>query len=226
MDKKDLDSKKPSESNPETDPYGELQKARRGSLFERMNQAFQDALQTSRGPSRVRAPIQELEQTPGTTTTADDLAIRRARTVRAQKMTVPEGVIIDGSLISNAETEIAGRIDGDVTVEGNLLLEASALVSGNVKASSCRVDGLVEGKMECTQDVELGEHGKLNADVIAGKRVSIAGQVMGNILSGGLVRLTATSKVIGDIRANSLIIEEGALFNGSCTMRPVQRRTE
>ncbi|HPO84267.1 MAG TPA: polymer-forming cytoskeletal protein [Candidatus Hydrogenedentes bacterium] len=207
-----------TEQTPDSDPYGELQRARRGSFLERMNQAFQDALQTSRGPSKMRSPVREMEESPAPTT-IDDLAMRRARSVKLQKMTVPESVIIDGSLTSGAETEIAGRIDGNVTVEGRLTLEASALVSGNVKAAACKVDGLVEGKVECTQEVELGETGRLNADVVAGKRVSISGQVCGNVLCGGLVRLASTSKVTGDVRAQSLIIEEGAIFNGNCFMR-------
>lgn len=212
-----------AEKTSDSDPYGELQRARRGSFFERMNQAFQDALQTSRGPSKMRSPVREMEESPAPTT-VDDLAIRRARSVKLQKMTVPESVIIDGSLTSGAETEIAGRIDGNVTVEGRLTLEASALVSGNVKAAACKVDGLVEGKVECTQEVELGETGRLNADVVAGKRVSISGQVCGNVFCGGLVRLASTSKVTGDVRAQSLVIEEGAIFNGNCSMRSSPRK--
>lgn len=206
------------------DDYEELQKAKRSSLFGRMNQAFQDALQSSRGTSRTRVPAQETVDSPNVQ--ADDVAIRRARSAKPQRLIVPEGVIIDGSLTSSAETEIAGRIDGDVTVNGHLVLEPSALVSGNVRAAACRVDGLVEGRVECTQEVDLGETGRLNADVVAGKRISVGGQVVGNISSGGLVRLTATSKVTGDIRARAIVIDEGALFNGACVMRPPSQRTE
>lgn len=199
-----------------------MEKAKHGSLLGRMNQRFQDVLQSSRGSSRSRDAARESAGDP--MVTADDLAIRRARSIKPQRMTVPEGVIIGGSLTSGSETEIAGRVEGDVVVDGHLILEASALISGNVRASSCRVDGLVEGKVECSNDLELGPTGRLNADVVAGKRMQVGGQVFGNITSGGLVRIGATARVNGDIRARAIIIDEGGVFNGRCTMRPPAQR--
>jgi cytoskeletal protein CcmA (bactofilin family) len=212
----------PGAEEPGADTYEEMAQAKRGSLFNRVNQRFHDVLQNSRGTSNVRDPVAETREDPQIT--ADDLAIRRARTVKPQRMTVPEGVIIDGSMSSGSETEIAGRIDGDVSVDGRLVLEPSALVSGNVRATSCRVDGLVEGRMECSQDLELGPNGRLNADVLAGRQFNVGGEVHGNIASGGLVHVLATAKVNGDIRARSIIVDEGAQFNGSCSMRPQTQR--
>lgn len=205
------------------DTYEEMAEASKGGgLFGRVNQAFQDVLQNSRGSNPQRAPVQEAGDDP--TVTADDLAIRRAKNVKPKRMIVPEGVIINGSMTSGSETEISGRIEGDVTVDGRLYLGASALVTGNVRASSCRVEGLVEGRMECSQDLELGQTGRLNADALAGKRMVLAGQVFGDIATSGSIRLVATAKVTGNIRSRRILIEEGAMFNGRCSMRsPAQR---
>ncbi len=157
-------------------------------------------------------------------TTADDLAIRRARTVSAQKMVIPEGVIIEGHLTGGSDTEISGRIEGNITVDGWLHLSASALVTGNVRADSCRIEGLVEGKVECSNEVELGKTGRLNADVLAGKRITVAGQVCGNVVTPGKLHLVDSSQVTGDIRARRLAMDEGATLNGTCSMRaPAQR---
>jgi cytoskeletal protein CcmA (bactofilin family) len=157
---------------------------------------------------------------------ADDLAIRRARTVKLQRMVVPEGVIIEGSLTSGSETDISGRIEGDVNVEGRLHLGPSALVTGNVRATSCLVEGLVEGKVECAQELELGRTGRLNADAMGGKEVTLAGQVFGSVMTGGVARLRATAKISGNIRARRIVIEDGAVFNGTCTMRAPAQRAE
>ena len=205
------------------DTYEALDEAgRSGGLLGRMNQAFQEALHTSRGPGRTRDAVVEAGEGPGVT--ADDLAIRRARNVKLQRMVVPEGVIIEGNMTSGSETEIAGKIEGNVTVDGRLYLAPSALVSGNVRATSCRVDGLVEGKVECAQDLELGKTGRLSADAMAGREVALAGQVFGDVSTGGITRLLASAKINGNIRTRRVVIEEGALFNGSCTMRtPAQR---
>ncbi len=216
-DNKPVSEKKDAKSA-QGDEYKEMSQAKKGSLFGRFNAAFQDALQTNRGDEAVEASSTPAE------VTADDLAIRRAKNVTSPKMIVPEGVIISGSLTSGSETEIAGRIEGDVTVEGRLHLGATALISGNVRATWCRIDGLVEGKVDSSQELVLGASGRVNGNILGGKEVQLAGQVIGDISSSGLVSLGQTSKLKGDIRARRLIIQEGAVFNGDCEMRtPVQR---
>lgn len=204
--------------------FEELGKAGRKGLFGRLSSSFNEALQTGRGPERRRNPVAETADLPKAS--ADDLAIRRAKNVNLAKMVIPEGVIIEGSLTGGSDTEVSGRVDGNVTVDGRVFLGASALVSGNVSAGSCHIDGLVEGKVECAEEVDLGKTGRLNAEVIAGKRISVSGQVYGNITTPGTLRLTAGSKVHGDIRARRLVVEEGAELFGRCSMRAPAQRTE
>jgi cytoskeletal protein CcmA (bactofilin family) len=141
-------------------------------------------------------------------------------------MIVPEGVIIEGNMTSGSETEISGRIEGDVTVDGRLYLGASALITGNVRATSCVIEGLVEGKVECSEDLELGRTGRLNADAMAGKEINLGGQVFGSISTGGVARLRTTARLTGNIRSRRIVIDEGAVFNGTCTMRTPSQRAE
>ncbi len=205
----------------------EAARQRQGSLFGRMNQAFQDVIQTSRGSGREPSPLDDFPQeTPrpqqqtAAAVHADDLAVRRARTARPQRMVAPEGVVIEGNLKSASDTEVGCRIEGDVVVEASLHLLDTAKIAGTVRAGNCRVEGAVDGRVECAQDLEVGQNAQVNAGVSAGRRLVVAGQVMGDITSGGLVRLEATAKVAGDIHARNIVIEEGAVFNGSCIMRP------
>ena len=200
------------------DTFEELQAAsKKDSIFEKFNTAFHDVLQTSRGGDRLRDAVSESDGQENIT--ADDLAIRRAKNVNSQRVFLPEGVIIYGSIASSSDTEISGRVEGDVLVEGRLFLGASALVSGNVKATSCKIEGLIEGKVECARELELTKTGRLNADIIAGKRATVAGQVYGNLATGGKLHLTPSGKLEGDIVAREICIEEGSTFNGKCSMR-------
>ena len=219
----DLDLDGPSEADG-PDSYAGLERAsKKTSLFGRVSAAFQDALQSSRGDD---GPL-SVQEGPGATpeATADDLAIRRAKKVSPRRMIVPEGVIISGSMTSGSETEISGRVEGDVNVDGRLHLGATALVTGNVRAVSCKVEGLVEGTMECSNEIDLGRSGRLNADAMAGKRITVAGQAFGSVATGGMLRLVASGRIEGDIHARRLVIEEGATFNGGCTMRrPAERK--
>lgn len=191
--------------------------AAKTSILDRVNTVFNDVLENRRGNGRAPNAAHELIELPNAT--VDDLAIRRARRVRPRQMTVPEGALIDGTISTVAETAIDGRVHGDVQVENNLSLGANALVSGNVRAVRCRVEGLVEGKVECNEDLALGETGRLNAGVMAGKDLFVAGEIRGNVLCGGLVHIAARGRITGDIRARKIVIEDGAVFNGRCVMR-------
>jgi len=191
-------------------------------FFQRLGSSFQEMIQSSRGSERPREPgVEAPENAP---LLADDLVLRRAKGVSPKRMIVPEGVIIGGSITSSCETEISGRVEGDVAVDGRLYLGPTAVISGSVRAVACKVEGLVEGKMECSQEMELGPTGRVNADAVAAKKVTIAGQIVGNVSTGGMLRLVATGRIQGNILIKQLVIEEGATFNGSCGMRaPVQR---
>lgn len=205
------------QSADEAETFEKINRAgRRGNLLGKVNQRFQEALQTNRGDERVRDVARETTNDPGVS--ADDLAMKRAKSVKAQRMIVPEGVIIEGALSSGSETEIEGRIDGNVTVDGHLYLGRSALVSGNVRASNCKLDGLVEGRMDCANELELGQTGRLNADVMAGKSMELSGQVNGNVTCGGSLRILAGADVRGDVRSRVFYLEEGGIFNGTCSI--------
>lgn len=203
--------------------FQDMQNAGRKGLLGRLGSSLNEKLQTSRGDRRRDAVA---ETSMGPMQGADDLALRRARTVVTQKMVIPEGVILQGNLTGGSETDIGGRIEGDITVDGRLYLGASALVTGNVRAGSCRIEGLVEGKVECSEELELGKTGRLNGDVLVGKRINLSGQVYGNVTTSGGLRLADGSQVNGNLRARSLLVEEGAILNGSCLMRaPAERQS-
>lgn len=219
---------------PGAESMEELQRGRRGGLFHRFGARFQEAIETGRGGGSddfedLDEPQEESSlrpvQAPPVRSAANDEAVRQSRETRAVVRTViPDGVVINGSLTSAADAEISGKIEGDVTVEGRLYLGPTALIAGNVRAALCKVEGMVEGKVECSQDLEIGESGRLNADAVAARKITLAGQVTGNVSTGGLLRLLATARIAGDIRARSIVIEEGAFFNGKCVMRPSGER--
>lgn len=197
------------------DTYEALAKAtNKPSLLDRFNTAFHEVLQNRRAGNR--RPASEIP--PGEHVTADDLAIRRAHHVTPRKMTIPEGVIVEGSLSSSAETEIDGRIQGDVLVEARLSLGANALISGKIQATKCEVEGLVEGKVECSGELVLGQSGRLMADVLAGNSFTAAGRIDGNVYCGGHLHVCSTAQIAGDLHAKQIVIDEGAVVNGRCSM--------
>lgn len=194
----------------------EMGDEKKGGLFGKVNAVFSDAIQAGRGDDAPGSAAPMHSGGAQASTAPDDLSFRRAKSLRAEKMIVPEGVVIEGAMTSNSDTEIYGTIDGDVTVNSRLYLGPSAKISGSVRASICRIEASVEGGVECQEELELGPAGRLNSDAMAGKKMILAGDVKGNVTCGGLIHALSTAKITGNIRARMIVIDEGAVFNGTC----------
>lgn len=188
-------------------------------LLSKLSGRFNTALQTNRGGSGM--PVTSAPSAPRPT---EDISIARIRSNKAQKMYIPEGVVIEGSITGGSETEIYGRIEGNVSVDSTLLLGKSSLVNGNVRAGSCQVEGTVKGGIQCTDDLIVTTTGRLASDAAAGKQVRVAGNVDGNVNTPGTLRIEAGGVVNGDVQARVFSMSEGAELNGRCSMRTQERQ--
>jgi cytoskeletal protein CcmA (bactofilin family) len=74
-----------------------------------------------------------------------------------------------------------------------------------------QVDGEIEGDVQAAE-VIVGDKGQVTG-MVAGRQVVVRGKVSG-IVCGRTVALQASSKVDGDIHHMSLLIEQGAVFEG------------
>ncbi len=81
-----------------------------------------------------------------------------------------------------------------------------------------RIDGKIKGKVNCEETVTIGVEGNIEAEVNC-RNASISGKVSGNIIATEKVELQAKAEITGDLKTKSLVIEQGALFCGSCNMK-------
>lgn len=79
------------------------------------------------------------------------------------------------------------------------------------------LDCQLEGEIEGQDRVVLGESAMVHAR-IRGVEVVVKGAVQGDIVATKRLVLKKPAKVAGNISAPSLVIEEGVLFEGKCTM--------
>lgn len=89
-------------------------------------------------------------------------------------------------------------------------------------ADGIRVDGELSGRLTTSGALVVGVSGKVDAEPIRVKDAIVAGEVKGSIEATHLVKLEASANVVGDITAQVLIIEEGAILQGVCDTRPEQ----
>jgi cytoskeletal protein CcmA (bactofilin family) len=109
-------------------------------------------------------------------------------------MKKPEGVL-------NGFLDRGSHFKGDLTFEDTL-----------------RIDGKFEGKIRSSNELIVGDTGEVDADIEVGS-ISIDGTVRGKIVAKR-VEIHPHGKVSADLQAPVLKIEEGAWFQGACSMEP------
>ena len=86
-------------------------------------------------------------------------------------------------------------------------------------AGLIRIDGKFKGVLQTDGKVIIGKTAIVETDVRA-KSVVAGGEIRGNIYATERVVLLSTCKLFGDVITPKLLIEEGVLFEGKCTVNP------
>ena len=82
---------------------------------------------------------------------------------------------------------------------------------------SARIDGKITGNVNVEGVLVLGISGAIRGNVKCSS-IIIGGEIEGNIIAPERAELSPSSRVIGDIRTDSIIIDEKAVFHGKCVM--------
>jgi cytoskeletal protein CcmA (bactofilin family) len=102
--------------------------------------------------------------------------------------------------------DLNGFLDGGSHLQGELRFDASF-----------RVDGKLTGLVESEGDLVVGEAGEVDGELRVGQ-VFVSGTVRGTIRALRKVQIAPTGKVFAEIETPALVIEDGATFEGRCTM--------
>jgi cytoskeletal protein CcmA (bactofilin family) len=99
-------------------------------------------------------------------------------------------------------------------------LGSQASVDGTIEfQGTIRLDGSVKGKIKSSGGtVIVGEKAVVDAEVFVGTAI-IMGEVRGTIDAEERIEVYPPGRVVGDIQAPVISIEEGGLFNGNCAMK-------
>ncbi len=98
------------------------------------------------------------------------------------------------------------------------LIATGTIFEGKIKTpGSIRVDGKIVGEVTAAQNVSVGNSGELDGNISA-KNITIGGKIKGMVIAQEKLVLETKAFVRGDIRAAKLVIDEGAVFDGKCSM--------
>jgi cytoskeletal protein CcmA (bactofilin family) len=92
------------------------------------------------------------------------------------------------------------------TITGELTFEGAA-----------RIDGKVEGEIRAQDVLTIGESAVVNAK-IDGTTIVIEGHVTGDVTARQRLEFRASARVNGNVATPRLVMHEGAILNGQCSM--------
>lgn len=107
---------------------------------------------------------------------------------------------------SDAQPDLNGFLDQGSKVTGELRFDAQF-----------RIDGAFEGSVHSQGRLVVGEAGEVDADVHVG-HLLVSGEVRGSVKAAEQIQIAPGGRLLADIETPSLLIEDGAIFEGRCAM--------
>lgn len=114
---------------------------------------------------------------------------------------------------SKEQKKVAEEISNSTnTIGKGTVLEGNIETYGNI-----RIEGKVIGNIKSKSKIALGNSSNVQGNIIA-QNADLEGEVKGKIEISEMLILKATAVVNGDIITGKLVVEPGAVFNGTCKM--------
>ncbi len=99
----------------------------------------------------------------------------------------------------------------------NALTAGSKIIGTVIADSDIRIDGVLEGDLQCSGKVVVGEKGAIKGTINC-QNAEVLGHIDGKIDVKSTLALRATSNFQGEVKTQTLIVEPNAVFNGTCSM--------
>ncbi|MBO6239288.1 MAG: polymer-forming cytoskeletal protein [Butyrivibrio sp.] len=128
---------------------------------------------------------------------------------------ITEGMVITGDLQTTGSLDLIGRVTGNIKCLGKLNITGEITGDSDaaeIYAESARITGEVKSK----GSVKVGQSTVIVGNIFGSSAV-IAGAVKGDIDVHGPVVLDTTAIVMGNIKSQSVQINNGAVIEGMCS---------
>jgi len=97
------------------------------------------------------------------------------------------------------------KIGPTISIGGDITAREELIIEGSVSANNINVDGF---------PLIIGRSANVQAQNISAKHITIFGTVNGNITASESIHLGATSRVIGDLKAPKIHIDDLSYLEG------------
>ncbi len=103
-------------------------------------------------------------------------------------------ITLVGEIVSEENIRLRGRVEGNVSTSGSVVIEPQGSVLGDITAENLIVEGSVEGKVVVARKFELRPTGRMRGDI----RASVVAIAEDAFLQG---KVLATEKISTNVEA-------------------------
>ena len=133
-----------------------------------------------------------------------------------------EDMAMTGDIDTQGSVEVYGSITGNIKAAGGITI--TGCVDGDVTAGDIAITGNnAEVIGNVTGDQVVIQNGCTVVGNINAGDLTIEGAVKGNIDAAGTLKIRASAIIKGDIMTKVLVVEEGAVVDGSCRQGYAER---
>ncbi len=118
------------------------------------------------------------------------------KTAEEPRTIIAEDVEISGSIRSTGGVRIAGKLGGDLTSAGDVLVEKTCQIKGNLSVNSVVVWGAIKGNITAKERIELKGNARIAGDIKAKRLVVEEG-----VSLIGKFEIAPTDSAAGDLSA-------------------------
>ncbi|MBR0091415.1 MAG: polymer-forming cytoskeletal protein [Lachnospiraceae bacterium] len=128
---------------------------------------------------------------------------------------ITAGMVVNGDVQTSGNLELMGKVTGNVRANGKLTISGE-ITGDSVAAEIYAENARVNGEVKSQGSVKIGQSTVIIGNIHANGAV-IAGAVKGDIDVHGPVILDTTAIVMGNIKSQSVQINNGAVIEGMCS---------
>ncbi len=177
-----------------------------------MKQAMYEMFGVGGGAEGKEAPAKAPESAKPETAAAPAPA-----PARAVASYLGPGTVLEGTLRSSGDVEIAGSFKGDIVTEGTVRLCSN--IESNVTAECVELAGCsLTGDVVAKGTVTVSEGAKIRGSVTAGELLC-AGEITGDLNVSGNTALEQRARVDGKVQTGTISVVRGAVIRGAVEMK-------
>jgi len=106
------------------------------------------------------------------------------------------------------------------TARARAYLDQGSKISGKLEFQEpVQIEGQVDGEISAKSDLTIGESAVVTAQIKASS-IIVAGKLSGEIVASERIEIRPSANVSGNLTTPRLVVHDGAMFEGNCTMQP------